>query len=163
MYLSYGIGQDIKKKDAKAVANKILWTYLSMAAIVGIRNALRALYMFLAGDDKEEDDRPSQFLIELLQMFPIAGGVVASWMNGYSTVPVPAISTASQAIEGVGSVVKAKTPEGRSRAIARTVGAAGQLAGIPGSAEVSGLWRRSIKLKNRGRGRSRNRSRRNER
>jgi len=145
-HLKYGVTRDFQKGDYSAVANKLMWTFLSMASAVGVRQAIKALYAMLTGEpDKKDTSNP--LISELLQFFPIAGGVVSAWANGYpASVPIPVVSVASQLARS-GEVFTAKTPEGKSRATARAAGAAGQLIGVPGSAEASSMWRKSIKIK----------------
>lgn len=129
----------------------LFWLFISTVAATGMRAGINSLKNLLTGDDKEYDIG-NRLKMEMFSQIPILGGTIVSWVNGYpSSVPVPVIDVVTAIPKNLGTLYNSKRPDSKLRAAIRSAGVIGQLAGVPGSTELSSTAVKMVKKSKRGR------------
>jgi hypothetical protein len=133
----------IKDRDYRKAMASLFWLVVFAGAVEeGIRRGARGITSALAKDKQQEQDFTSSSVLNMIQSVPLLGQLVSSIT--YSSNPVPVIKTIEDMLGGTGSATKGKSTETKLRGAIRAIGAAGSLAGVPGSSQFSQIIRSTI-------------------
>jgi hypothetical protein len=123
-----------------------VWAFfgLSVLGTAAIRHGYEELIKMLFGrdDDDRDVEFPTRLGREFVSSIPFVSSIVGSSI--YGGVPVPVVDVIVKGFEAAKSALTGKTVETRVRGYIKAADAVSRIfIGIPGTAEVSGLIRRS--------------------
>lgn len=124
------------KRNLKGAFTGVFWLLLVASALeIGIRKETKDFINWITGTEPTKDSETfaRKIVGNAVQSIPVFGTAFNSFV--YNTNPVPAISTAQNAGEGLQSMINGKKEETKTRGAIKLAGAIGNLSGVPGSTQ----------------------------
>jgi hypothetical protein len=142
----YDLG--LKNKDLKRAGGIVFWLMLATLAETGIRMTSKEITNLLSGGGDDEDKESwakigNKYMWEILGTAPFISQAKSFW--DYGSVPVPVLQTINDTLDVVGNLKNAKRPLTKLKRLNDLAKVAGQMVGVPGTAQVTEIIRAFLK------------------